>query len=194
MKTKLAFLALVIVCSWGREASADTITTGNLSFSIFDGSCINVSPGDGCTAPTAGSFVYDNTTNQFSSITVTWDGFELVGRSEGSGEQTAYLELIGASSSQLVWSGLCTAGTITQGHCGGEFGFAFFDHSSVNIGLGPLSTPNPEFPNDSAGGIVTATDLVTTTPEPTAAMLLMLGISSAFALRKRFAQGGHSAA
>jgi hypothetical protein len=165
MKTRLAMLALVLMCLWGRAASADTITTGNLSFSIFDGSCINVSPGDGCTAPTAGSFVYDNTTNQFLSIRVTWDGFELVApQVDRSSEQTAYLELIGASSSQLVWGGLCTAGTITQGHCGGEFGFSFFDHGSVAMGLRPTSTPNPEFPNDGAGGIVTATDLVTATP------------------------------
>jgi hypothetical protein len=65
MKSKLAYLALVLVCLWGRTASADTITSGNLSFTN-----LNVQG----TTPT-GSFIYDNSTKQFVQFTVLWDGF-----------------------------------------------------------------------------------------------------------------------
>jgi hypothetical protein len=180
MKSKLAILTLVLVCLWGREAKADTVTSGNLSFTCDPESCGPTgNPFDFNTAPTAGSFVYDNTTNQFLSVTVTWDGMPLYSNlSEIVGGETVYLDLIGLGSSLLRWDAICTAGTIEQGHCGGLFGFLVFDPSSpqIGVGLAPLDTANPEFPNDGAGGTVTALDLVST-PEPPLFVLLMLGLT-----------------
>jgi hypothetical protein len=183
---KAMFLASIgiFLAIGARNAAADTITTGNLSFACFVGECVQNGDLVG-TAPTAGSFVYDNTTNQFLTITITWDGITLYGFHDATGQETAYLELIGSSSSPLMWNAVCTAGTIIQGHCGGEFGFSLFDQAfAVNMVLAPLDTPMPTFPNDASAGTVTATDLVTT-PEPGATGLLLLGIGVALAAGKK---------
>jgi hypothetical protein len=192
MKTRRAMLILALVCLacfWGREIKADTVTSGNLSFTCDSGSCGPTgNTFDFSTAPTAGSFVYDNTTNQFLNVTVTWDGMPLHSSlSEIVGGETVYLGLIGLGSAPPAWDAICTAGTIEQGHCGGLFGFLIFDPSSpqIRVGLAPLDTANPEFPNDAAGGIVTATDLMTT-PEPTASVLLLMGMGLATAVRGTF--------
>jgi hypothetical protein len=65
---RVAVLALVLEC-FGRCASADQITTGDLVFASTE-----FIPGAILVKPTSGSFVYDNTPNQFISINVSWDG------------------------------------------------------------------------------------------------------------------------
>jgi hypothetical protein len=193
MKTKLAILALVVVCLWGRTASADTITSGNLSFTCQgcgqSGVFVN-------TAPTAGSFVYDHTTNQLS-LTITWDGVRLgfVGRPAESADDFA--DLISSSPLQVAWFFQCIhSGVFPTAPCDTtDFDLGFHNPAfpagipnDFPIALQPSSFGPGTFTNvyDMAGGFVTATDLVTTTtPEPTTVGLLLLGSAFALALRKR---------
>jgi hypothetical protein len=176
MKSKLAILALVLVCLWGRVASADTITTGNLSF-ICTPSCNDT--------PTNGSFAFDNTTNQFLSFTTTWDGMDLVFANTPGNGQRAYLDLIGASPIPLSFFFICNSENLPTPLVFSPCGMANFYVLSEGFAIpyllvgGPTSGSggNPAFFDDGAAGVVTATDLVTT-PEPATASLLLLGIGA----------------
>jgi hypothetical protein len=103
MKTKLAILALALVCL--SPARADTVTSGNLSFTCL---------GQGCLSPTSGSFDYDNTSNQFLNLTLTWDGLNFLGPPvqiwPTNEQETAFLELIGSSSTPLKWGAFARPG------------------------------------------------------------------------------------
>jgi hypothetical protein len=157
MKLKLAFLVVVVVC-FGRCASADQITTGNLSFTcVFTPTCLN---------PTSGSFAYDNTTNQFLSVNLTWDGITFIGpNSTWAGQQEAmFLELIGSSSMPLSWGAVCVTSAGSVPPCD-ELGFGLGD---VELGVRRVvSTPED---NVSGGGTVT-------TPEPNPLLLLVFGLT-----------------
>jgi hypothetical protein len=182
MKSTLAFLALVMACLWGRAASADTITTGDLSFTcnicgvLQNGNQIN-------TAPTGGSFAYDNTTNQFLSLLITWDGvtFTFIGGqpsiNDPGNAEAVYLALIG--SAPVYWDGICLHLPNDPFPCEEAEGFrldGFF--GSYVSGAFP-------FINDETGGLVTATNPVTTTPEPPVIGLLLMGIGFVLALKRR---------
>jgi hypothetical protein len=205
MKSKLAILALVLVCLWGRAASADTITTGDLSFTC-QGGCVAPTPITSSTfassAPTSGSFTYDNTTNQFLNFTLTWNG--ITWGANGLTEDN-YLALIGVGPSQQRWFGFCIAGLVNrwpQFSCDDGIGFEMWLHNGNTVS-DRLSNVNPPgriffvsetdpttYPYDQAEGTMTATDLVTTTPEPTTVGLLLLGIG---ALGLRVRQGARIA-
>src|SRR5208337_5052398 len=64
-------IALLSVFIGAPNAHADTTTTGTIKFTLT--TCYTISPGY-CNNPSAatGSFVYDNTSNTFTSFTVTW--------------------------------------------------------------------------------------------------------------------------
>src|SRR5215470_3305600 len=157
MKSKLAVLALASVCLWGSAASADTITSGGLSFTCPGCSDV-LQSGVADIAPTSGSFVYDNTTNHFLSIDVTWDGIPLVLNGAAivlpapTDEATAYLDLIGQGT-PLTWEGESVGPAFVQG-CGASppLRFAFFENlhanpnTDVGICLGWATFPiNPTF-------------------------------------------------
>jgi hypothetical protein len=192
MKSKLANLALVLVCLWGSAATADTITSGGLSFTCP--ACSNVlDSGVADIAPTSGSFVYDNTTNHFLSIDVTWDGVPLaLGLPAPTDEATAYLDLIGQGM-RLSWEGISIVGPAFVDPCGFSppFRFAFNENrhanpnTDVGICLGSATLP-PTLDPAVGTGAVAATDLVTTTtPEPSSLLLLAGGLTVLFGLRRK---------
>ena len=188
MKLKLPYLALVLVCSaiCTCDASADTITSGGLSFTCP--ACSDVlQSGVADIAPTSGSFVFENTTNHFLSIDVTWDGVPLVLNGAAivvptpTDEATAYLDLIGQGI-PLTWEGISVGPAFVDG-CGASppLRFAFFENrhanpnTDVGICLGWATLP-PTFDPAVGTGFVTATDLVTTTPEPPSFLVLAAGL------------------
>src|SRR5215471_17454847 len=182
LRKRFVFIELFLVLTTcACNASADTITSGSLSFT-----CPACSFGD--IAPTSGSFVYDNTTNQFLSIDVTWDGVPLVLNGAAivlpppTDEAKAYLDLIGQGI-PLTWEGISVGPAFVDG-CGASppLRFAFFENrhanpnTDVGICLGWATFP-PTFDPAVGTGFVTATDLVTTTtPEPPSLLLLAAGL------------------
>jgi hypothetical protein len=184
MKIKLAILALAGVFFWGGEVRADTITTGDLSFTCRGG-CTAPTPitssTEAVSAPTASSFTYDNTTNQFLNFTITWNGitFGVDGLTE-----TNYLALIGIGPNLQEWTGFCMAGAVFQWpqfSCDDGSGFSLFllDGNTAFDGLMGIfisATAPTTYPFDNSTGTITATDLVTTTPEPTSFVLLGTGL------------------
>ena len=191
MKIKLAILALAGVFFSGGGLRADTITTGSLSFTC-QGGCVTPTPITSSTfaasAPTAGSFTYDNTTNQFLNFTLTWDGitFGVNGLTE-----TNYLALLGIGPNVQRWTGNCIAGLVNrwpQFSCDDALDFSVFlvngntvtdelDLTTPPGGVFFISENNPTtYPYDTASGLITATDLVTTTPEPPLLVLLGIGL------------------
>ena len=197
MKSKLAILATVVVCLWGSAAAADTVTSGGLSFTCP--ACSDVlQSGVADIAPTSGSFVFDNTTNHFLSINVTWDGIPLVLNGTAmvvptpTDEATTYLDLIGQGM-QLSWEGISIVGPAFVDPCGFSppFRFAFNENRHANpntdvcICLGWATLPATLDPAVGTGA-VTATDLVTiTTPEPSSLLLLAGGLTGLFGLRRK---------
>ncbi len=198
-KPYIAIIVLFLAIG-SRGASADTITTGNLSFTC-QGGCITPTPITPSTfassAPTVGSFVYDNTTGQFLNFTLTWNGITwgVSGLTEAN-----YLAIRGIGPNQQEWFGVCIAGLVNrypQFSCDDGIGFEMwlFDGTTISGQLADISPPggisfisetNPTtYPYDTAQGTMTAVDLVTTTPEPGTVGLLLLGIGFALIVNNR---------
>lgn len=183
MKTLLA--ALVLLCA-SLVADADTITTGNLSFTCSGTNC-NGSPLPG-TPPDSGSFVYDNTTNQFVSMMVSWDGLSLVlvppeFTIPPINQEAVYLGLIGEGSPEF-WIAICSQEVeAPSAGCGDDFGFEV--GALVLYPAVPFPLLMPEMPNNFAAGTVVATDQVTSTPEPSTLALLLMGLALSWGLARR---------
>jgi hypothetical protein len=178
-------LALGLLCF---SAKADTVTAGNLAFTCEPNCSIPTGPITGstfaATPPTSGSFTYDNTTNQFLAFDVTWNGSTY---GQTGFTQANYLAMIGVGSNQQGWGGECLNGegatAWPQISCdfGNFFHYFLIDGSATSDDLGAvfISRNGPvTYPNDSATGTITATELVTTTtPEPSSLALLAIGLT-----------------
>ena len=188
MKKVLFVASIGILLAIGaRTAAADTITSGNILFT-----CINCAPNG--TAPTDGSFSYDDTTNLFSKLTFAWDGFNAQisggnvtpGMSLQSEEEDVFQKLIGVDSAPLEWDFHCVEGTEIGLPCADIFAMTM-----DNLGVGPASFPIvPAIPNNAANGTAIGTDIVTTTfntPEPATFAFLLLGLPLLMGFRKRLA-------
>jgi hypothetical protein len=174
MKSKLAFLALLGVCLGGR-ASADTITTGNLSFDC--GGCSN-SPVNGIydTSPSDGSFVYDNTTGHFLSIIFSWNGMPFLwdpAIPPFSNQPQLFAELTAANPVPLRFALVCSASD--PANCGDLFNSEFRDGLGNDMTFAAQNGVQPRFANDDSAGVVTAKDDTVQTPEPSTLLLLGIG-------------------
>jgi hypothetical protein len=165
-----ALLALALPAA----ALADSITTGDLSFTCRVGGC---SPGG---APTSSSFTYDNSTKQFLNFTIVWDGITwgFTGLNEAN-----YDALIGQGPNQQDWTAFCMASPVfPQFPCDDGFGFDLFllDGNTVSDSLQGtvISETNPvPFASDSGIGAMTAINLdrgPTPTPEPETWILILM--------------------
>jgi hypothetical protein len=175
------------VCS---AAKADTITSGGLSFTcIHPSPCYTpptgTVPQDVSTAPTSGSFIYDNTTNQFLSLTFTWDGAVWSAPLDSSyqgvvlSEPAGYLALLAGT---MAWDAYCVTDSFAPWPTTSCDATGFVDvHIGTDDGFfllnGPFVSGASTYPTDAALGLVTATDLVTTTPEPSLLVLLGIGLT-----------------
>jgi hypothetical protein len=185
----LLFAALI-----APNAHADIYTDYTITFALTRGS-INVS---------AGSFTYDDTSGQFTSFTLLWDGIDFDLTSSANAPSTvtpglpscltstsgaaAGLSLLTSCSTdqQSFWSGdLCAT-------CGPQVSFVFQD-----TGTGfPIEGAIAIFENGTTGSpVVTSrgrwsvTEENSTTPEPSFLGLTLLGIGLAFLMRKRIGLG-----
>jgi|SRR6516162_8580312 len=154
---RLAVVATLTVCA--PCADADSITDGTLNFGLEDGA----------PAPIA-SFVFDNTTNEFSSFFLEWDSAVYNVKASGLSIE----ELL----SGRFWCGAAPYSDPTAANCPP----AFFLANGT-----PMFPENPTFEDPAAwaDGTYTVTETVGT-PEPATLGLLALGLAGVgFARRKR---------
>jgi hypothetical protein len=196
MKSKLAALALVLVCFYGPTVYADTITNYTI-----------VSTGSGV-LPT-GTILYDTTTNQFQSFLFNWNGANL---------DVTYVSNCLATNCGGPWppppvvpagcAGPTSAATLLNvltdlPACGVSNLPGHFMIESNQVPFSSdfeatctLDVPEVGFFQGACGGAgITSTAfgegqfgvVPTSTPEPTSAILLLLAIGIAFVLCRRFA-------
>jgi PEP-CTERM motif len=156
------FVAALILAVCAPYAHADSLTDGTYNFTVTAGS----------PTPT-GSFVWDSTTNTWSSWTVDWDG--------------AVYNFGSSSGGAFTLSTLPTSGT----WCGAApSNFSFSCEGQAFFSLGAVDTILPDagtFTDSLAGanGTYTVTETpVATTPEPSSLGLLLAGIGLLLLTRK----------
>ncbi len=177
------FLALILTAS-APLSRADSYTDGTFLFTATSGNTL-VAP--------SGSFMWDNSTQQFTSIAINWVvsgfdiSFELAGCANGTGEPptsvlfcyslsdgpTSYRQLLscnGSANSSCGWY----AHTCAYSGCYDDFfqlSTATWSISEMHLDASPLS-------GNIGGGSFTVP-----TPEPSSAALCLLALALSFLLR-----------
>jgi hypothetical protein len=178
MGKSLWIIAMLFAAIVGPNARAGTITDGTFNFTVTSG---------GGPTPT-GSFVWDNTTNTFTSFTIQWDGAVFDFSTSGF-----TLSSLGSSGN---W---CAASPSDGGApCIASFfpgGVFFLDCSpggSLECSSGGVqddgisgSFTSPE-PTVAVQGTYSITETVAT-PEPTSVAFMLLGVGFVLVARKRIA-------
>jgi len=142
-------------------AHADTITDGTITFTTTDG----------LPDPTSGSFVFDNTTDTYSTFTVNWDGAIF--------DWTTLDVLIPSSG---TWCAAAPNETAICDDRNTTFSFQNLNNDSFSGSF--ISV------DGMANGTYTVAETVTTTtPEPGLLGLMLTGIGVLVVLRKRNARG-----
>ena len=155
-------LAAVIVAMAVPTAHADVITDGSFTFTATFGS----------PDATGGSFVFDDTTDTYSTFTVNWDGVVF--------DWTDFSNTL--ISTTGTW---CAAAPDEVASCDDRM--STFSFSNVNDDSFSGSFTNVD---GMANGTYTVTETVTTTtPEPGLLGLMLTGIGVLVVLRKRIARG-----
>jgi hypothetical protein len=195
MARKTGIIVFLMAAFGAPVAMADILTTYTINFA-----------GTG-TLPTAGSFIYDQTSPQFSSFLVTWDAFTFDLTSPANTPQVLNGSLsscidgiAGAEASFDLLSGDCqpppSAHTTSwdAGILGGSPGspvFRFVDQNNNPPfdGLRVETTLPMTTGTASGGGTWTITPVAAPVPEPSSAILMTTLFAVAFVARKRIGQG-----
>lgn len=157
-------LALLFVGVCAPYAHADSITQGTLNFTVTA-----VGPFHGTFAPT-GSFVYDDTTKTFASLTVKWDGVVFDLAPLFTGVALAVLDEGGN------WAASGNLGVDTPHPATPYFSLdGVFDYPTCCVQF-------------TDGGARASGTYAVTTPDPSSFALLMLGLGALLMVRKRYFQ------
>jgi hypothetical protein len=197
MRRSLWIIVPILLAAIGApHAHADAITDGTLHFTLSTGSLA---------APT-GSFVFDNTTNQFTSFLINWNGqvFDLINAFAAANDNpnTSLYQ-------QVYWSsvapGPCAGATgaianfnvlSNGGTCGPLTYVADSANSEMSVVLegDPLDKPigadsnGFDIPAGTSAGGFTVSE-VAITPESGTVGLMLMGIGFLLVMRKRMAPG-----
>jgi hypothetical protein len=164
---------LGFVATMAPRAYADSYTDGTINFTVSSGN----------PAPT-GSFVYDNTTGQFTSFTTNWDGATF-GLPFGD-----FFNAHGGLADLPTSGYWCGQATFHMGNtfCLPVGGFTFGTVLFNGIPLPDvIAVSNSPFTNISAlaYGSYTITETRVGTPEPGTLCLMLLGLVALIALLRR---------
>lgn len=164
------FLALLIMAVGAPVAHADTITDGTITFTLTSGS---PDPGNA-------TFVFDNTTNTFTSFTGSWAGLGITFITTG-----VTLANLPASG---TWCATSENGP-GNGPCPSQLpeGIGILMISALPTGF--IVSHNGSDEGYAASGTYTVTEAVVSTPEPGSVGLMLLGIGLVFVMRRRIGQG-----
>jgi hypothetical protein len=174
MRKPLWMLLTVLALMVASNVRADDTTAYAIHFSL--------DPSDGIgPLPTAGSFVYDNTTNQFVSFKVDWDGFafDLTSSANnpvvnspappcpGTHGPEATLGMMTTCAAGYQWNGVGVYGFPCGSYFSNQVGFFFTAPFKMNIEA--KTTVPPPLPDEciNAGGSFFAKPTVTWRPPPT---------------------------
>lgn len=167
-------LTVLFVAVSASNARADTFTEGIVTFTVTGG---NIPA-----APTA-SFIYDNTTKQFTSFDIFWTilghqlGWAVTACIDMSGAPTVVCN--GFTDSQTLYVALNTCNS-TCGWSGGiSNDDAFFNIQGVQI---------IDLGGAVATGLFAGGTFAVSTPEPGTFGLILLGVGLMFVMRKRIGQ------
>ena len=156
------------------NADADSYVDGTINFTVTGG---NIPA-----APT-GSFIYDNTTKQFTSFDIFWFvpggeiGFGVTACIGNTGAGQVVCD--GFTDSQTLYVAVNTCNSAC-GWAGGIFDDdAFFDIGGVQI---------TDLGRASATGLFAFGTFAVSTPEPGTFGLMLLGVGLVFVMRKRIGQ------
>jgi hypothetical protein len=169
MKTLLLTVITGIGLLLSPSLYADTITEGKLVFSCPN--CGPTSYGIQNTIPSKGSFSFDNTTDQFLTISTTWDGVVFNTFPQPANPLQVYDELLVGT---LQWAFTCIFQFGLA--CDQKYYVVLYDATNY-MGLSS-GTGGFQF-SDTAGGTVGVRalhDPVVDTPEPSALTLAFLGL------------------
>ncbi len=185
-KTLWITLAALFVAIGAPNVRADSYTYRTIDFTVTGG---NVPA-----APT-GSFIYDNTTNIFTSFEVVWNnsiGFLLADCANGSGQPAINLTCEGFSDSQTSFLALMWCDDATTSTCSWFAGTGppdfFSGDALLFMANGPWEISEFHLSICCAGEGANGTFTVST-PEPGTFGLMLLGIGLVLLMRKRMGQG-----
>ena len=157
-------LLFALLCA-GPCAKADSITSGTINFILTE-------PG----GPAAtGSFVFDNTTNLYLNLTISWDGvtFPFIGFFNGANDKLR---------SSGVWCANANTEVVLldcQGLLPATFLIQSVNTFQESLAFGGTFTD----PLATAVGTYTTTETTTTTPEPSSVPLILSGMAFLMLLR-----------
>jgi len=152
----------------------------------------NINFSGGATLPTAGSFTYDTTANQFTAFIVNWDNlnFDFTSSANGSALLTGGGACISDTNAAATFSFLTSASVCGAGQSGPNWtgdgsghGFTMAESSAGHSSTIELFNAAPGLPTDP--GVSSGTFSVTQTPEPTTLLLLMAAGGGVLLARKR---------
>jgi hypothetical protein len=186
LKTLWITLTVLFVAIGAPNAHADSYTDGTINFTVTAG---NVAA-----APT-GSFVYDNTTNEFTDLTVHWTvlGFEIIfpltGCANGTGYGASVIVCTRTSDGQTSYQALTSCKVGTTETCTWWASTCFIGCYDDSFRLSSGEWLIAEIHLDASPYSELYAVGTFTTPEPSSFGLMLLGIGLVLVMRKRMAQG-----